>query len=778
LLPLLSVVSVLRWFSLSALLCSALLTTHALAQLENSERRFVYVEMGYFTRYYREQTPQRQAAIKSLVASGQLTFANGGWCMADEAATTLSDQLDMTQRGHEFLMETFGVSPRLGWQIDPFGHSMEQAGAFGVGYGFEGVVMGRAHYKDLANRVASRSLEFRWGENKAAAGSNSFLGMIYGTGNYGPDPNNQKFDWNTDQGSAPIVDDPMLDGYNVDTIAATFADICLAWAKRFQGADPETGGDIYLLAGSDFHHMSNSWFFNLDKLIKELRKQGIVNAFYSSPNAYLDAKLASGFGTGAGGDAAASLTEKLDDFFPYADGTHAYWSGYFSSRAALKRLVRLASGYYAAARQLAVLAGTPASPAVSLDLLDDGLATLQHHDGISGTGKQHVAYDYAKRLWKGWTAAAPGVAASLRKLSGLAVAPGLDSAECPLLNCSLCPPTEALRSPGDSMDLSLWNPLATASQLSPIRLPVVRVDIAVIDSSGAPVPAQITPLSPASLRLRRLHGAGSDARFELVFAPTLPALGHATFRLVVGGDTSATAQSALARVGGGDGPFTLSSSAAGLTAIFNEYGEMTSVNGAPASLSVVLYPEWPGGNDDQAGGVYIMRPFPSGHEAAPLLCSSLVTGPLYSEAWCSAFGGATDDEAWAQVTLRLNAVAGSALEAEWTVGPIDVSDDIGRSVALRLEHGAQTAGEFWTDANGRTLQKRVRHGAFARATDLAFDSRSNVQPTPRTTARSLSLPTVSLSTRASQSQTASSLSQCCPTAPRVRLTIRVSRRTH
>jgi hypothetical protein len=177
---------------------------------------------GYFTRYYREQTAARQSEIKALVAAGQLTFANGGWCMADEAATTLSDQLDMTARGHLFLQETFGYSPRLGWQIDPFGHSMEQAGALGVGFGYEGVVIGRAHYKDLAQRVASQTLEFRWGEQKGSG--HSFLGMIYGTGNYGPDGRNQKWDWNTDQSSTPIVDDPLLDGYNVDTIAASFAD--------------------------------------------------------------------------------------------------------------------------------------------------------------------------------------------------------------------------------------------------------------------------------------------------------------------------------------------------------------------------------------------------------------------------------------------------------------------------------------------------------------------------------------------------------------------------
>jgi hypothetical protein len=40
-------------------------------------------------------------------------------------------------------------------------------------------------------------------------------------------------------------------------------------------------------------------------------------------------------------------------------------------------------------------------------LLDDAHGVLQHHDGVSGTSKQHVAYDYAKRLQEGIDAVVP-----------------------------------------------------------------------------------------------------------------------------------------------------------------------------------------------------------------------------------------------------------------------------------------------------------------------------------------------------------------------------------
>lgn len=35
-------------------------------------------------------------------------------------------------------------------------------------------------------------------------------------------------------------------------------------------------------------------------------------------------------------------------------------------------------------------------------LSENAMAVAQHHDAVSGTEKQHVANDYAKRLAKGW----------------------------------------------------------------------------------------------------------------------------------------------------------------------------------------------------------------------------------------------------------------------------------------------------------------------------------------------------------------------------------------
>ena len=48
-----------------------------------------------------------------------------------------------------FLRKTFGSIPRVGWQIDPFGHSSTQAGLLAAQVGFDALFFGRADYQVL-----------------------------------------------------------------------------------------------------------------------------------------------------------------------------------------------------------------------------------------------------------------------------------------------------------------------------------------------------------------------------------------------------------------------------------------------------------------------------------------------------------------------------------------------------------------------------------------------------------------------------------------------------
>ncbi|CAF4505353.1 unnamed protein product, partial [Rotaria magnacalcarata] len=112
------------------------------ALVQNPERRFIYVEIALFWRWWNEQSDDTRNTVKELVNDGQLflnllklgrlEFISGGWCMNDEATTHYNSIIDQHSLGVEFLRDQFGecARPKIGWQIDPFGHSREVASLF------------------------------------------------------------------------------------------------------------------------------------------------------------------------------------------------------------------------------------------------------------------------------------------------------------------------------------------------------------------------------------------------------------------------------------------------------------------------------------------------------------------------------------------------------------------------------------------------------------------------------------------------------------------------
>lgn len=48
------------------------------------------------------------------------------------------------------------------------------------------------------------------------------------------------------------------------------------------------------------------------------------------------------------------------------------------------------------------------------------------------------------------------------------------------------------------------------------------------------------------------------------------------------------------------------------------------------------------------------------------------------------------------------------VEFEWTVGPIPHHNGLGREVVVRYTSDLESGSEFWTDANGREMIRRIR----------------------------------------------------------------------
>ena len=144
------------------------------------DKRFIQVETAFFWRWWQQQVtfsvsswmqsidiPDKdegtQMIVRDLVTRGQLQFVGGGWSMNDEAVTHYVGIIDQMTLGLRSLNDTFGECgvPNIAWQIDPFGHSREQADLF-VKMGFEALFFARLDYRDKLKRKEEKSLEMVW----------------------------------------------------------------------------------------------------------------------------------------------------------------------------------------------------------------------------------------------------------------------------------------------------------------------------------------------------------------------------------------------------------------------------------------------------------------------------------------------------------------------------------------------------------------------------------------------------------------------------------------
>ena len=143
--------------------------------LDNANRRFVAIEMAFFSRWYYLQPLFIRNQVKLLVQQGRLSFANGGWCMHDEAASHWMSQIEHTTLGHRFLKSEFNFEPSVGWQIDPFGHSATQASLLSAEIGFDALFFGRIDYQEHNQRASKQELEFIWRGSKSLPHLGSLL---------------------------------------------------------------------------------------------------------------------------------------------------------------------------------------------------------------------------------------------------------------------------------------------------------------------------------------------------------------------------------------------------------------------------------------------------------------------------------------------------------------------------------------------------------------------------------------------------------------------------
>lgn len=392
---------------------------------KDSRRKFIWEEMSYLERWWRDSSDSKREDFKKLVKNGQLEIVGGGWVMNDEANSHYYALIEQMTEGNLWLNETIGVVPRNAWAIDPFGYSPTMAYLLRR-MGFKNMLIQRTHYELKKELALRKNLEFIWRQSWDAVENTDILVHMMPFYSYdiphtcGPEPaiccqfdfarmpgfTYELCPW----GQHPVETTPDL----VQKRAEMLLD---QYRKKSTLYRTNT---LLVPLGDDFRYVSNeeaeAQFRNYQKLFDYINANPSLNAeakFGTLEDYFqtlrdeaerINYSLPGEIGSGE----IEGLPSLSGDFFTYADRQQDYWSGYYVSRPFFKAVDRVLEHTLRASEILnALLLGhcqgghcekLPASFEHKLTAARRNLALFQHHDGVTGTAKNHVVQDYGTRM--------------------------------------------------------------------------------------------------------------------------------------------------------------------------------------------------------------------------------------------------------------------------------------------------------------------------------------------------------------------------------------------
>jgi hypothetical protein len=342
----------------------------------SSGKVFNWAELGYLNRWWQDGDTVRQARFTQLVAQGRIVFAGGGWVQHDEACTHYRSAINQMTEGHRWLVHHFGASslPVFGWQIDPFGHAASTP-IFFAQMGFSATVTDRVNTFDTLWRIENDEMEFVWQSPEPwsrRGGELDILGHQLGLVLY-VFPG-FVFELSDGPGVSPPVTPRTLPAYkllyeaSIDTRTLAYAthNLLVPW-----------GGDFL------FYNGTQEWR-NMDPIVATQPDShyALISDYFKTVHAMN-----------------RSWPTYDGDFFPYYQPEDIVWSGYYTSRAALKGASRRVDCLIETADAFLALAGGAAPPQLA-QMIDarrySGI--LCHHDAITGTARDFVVADYFAML--------------------------------------------------------------------------------------------------------------------------------------------------------------------------------------------------------------------------------------------------------------------------------------------------------------------------------------------------------------------------------------------
>ncbi|PIC18202.1 hypothetical protein B9Z55_024180 [Caenorhabditis nigoni] len=642
--------------------------------MKDPERRFSFAETGFLWRWWTSTTDKNREQFKYLIQNGQIEMIGGGWVQNDEATSHYVDIIDQMTLGLSRLIDLFGKcgKPVTGWQIDPFGHSREMANIYAQ-MNYTSLYFARIHYLEKEVRLKNKTLEFNWKASDDIK-SNIFTGAFFND-NYGPP---EGFCWDSLCGDDPIMDNEKLEEYNVKEKVDSFV------AHVSKQAAHQTTNQVMLLMGSDFQYTnSNSWYVNLDKLIKYVNadKSKKVKVIYSTPACYTQAVKSR----------SPKLSTKIDDFFPYASGKHSYWTGYFTSRPAFKGMIRQASSMLQLAKQMESIINVDPTLDSPVTRLKEACGLVQHHDAVTGTAKENVTRDYEKQLAQAMSGVESVINDYMDTLNPDALKSNL--VLCPLLNETICTPI----SNSDDFAVVIFNSHARYYNYT-VRIPYKHESAVVKDFNKEVIKSQVVE----TFKVAQLNST-DQMPYEIHAFVLIPPLGYSTVFVSKG-------EKKVRKIKKNpSGNITITNEH--LIATFDNRGYLTSLQNRTTGLvksirQEFFYYEGIDSKDDQPSGAYIFRP----KSQQPIAFDSKIELEVVK-------GSVTNE-----VRQRINPYVSQIvrlpknknyIEFEWIVGPIpkEFKNPVTKEFVTRYTTEINSKNVSYTDSNGRQVMKRYFDGA-------------------------------------------------------------------
>ncbi|XP_073010222.1 alpha-mannosidase 2 [Typha latifolia] len=551
---------------------------------KDGRRKFIWEEMSYLERWWRDASDQKRESFTKLVKNGQLEIVGGGWVMNDEANSHYFAIIEQIMEGNMWLNDTIGVIPRNSWSIDPFGYSATMAYLLRR-MGFHNMLIQRTHYELKKELALNKNLEYIWRQSWDADETTDIFVHMMPFYSYdiphtcGPEPAICcQFDFARMRGfsyeACPWRYDPIeTNPNNVQERATKLLD---QYRKKSTLYRTNT---LLVPLGDDFRYVS------MDEAEVQFRNyQTLFDYINSSPALNAEVK----FGTLE--DYFSTLREEAEkinysrpgelgsgelggfpslsgDFFTYADRNQDYWSGYYVSRPFFKAVDRILEQTLRASEMMTALvlgycqksqcAKLPISFSYKLTAARRNLALFQHHDGVTGTAKDHVVEDYGTRMHTSLQDLQIFMSRAVEVLLG-----DFHDKSDPTLLSHFEP--EQTRSKYDvqpmhrvldihegySHSVVFFNPLEqTRDEI--VMVIVTTPDIAVLNSNGSCVKSQISP--------EWQHdniGQISTGRHRLYWRASVPPMGLETYYVAHGHTSCGKAKPAALKVFTDSEPFS------------------------------------------------------------------------------------------------------------------------------------------------------------------------------------------------------------------------------